>query len=131
MLRLGPTIGYCINIDDSKEGHPDARDREEVEQQRIRSKSRRTHGCGETTAESHRETCTRKRTFRRRLGGITMSEVKEGVRGKVIAGTHAGKSGVVKDLHTSKTGHSTITVVQSSGERFKTLAKNVAIQAGK
>ena len=40
--------------------------------------------------------------------------------------THTGKSGVVKDIHTSKTGHLTITVLQASGERFKTLANNVA-----
>jgi ribosomal protein S4E len=43
----------------------------------------------------------------------------------VIGGTHAGKSGTVRDIHTSKTGQITITVVQANGERFKTLAKNV------
>jgi ribosomal protein S4E len=43
----------------------------------------------------------------------------------VIAGTHKGKSGIVRDIHTSKTGAVTITVVQPDGERFKTLAKNV------
>lgn len=43
----------------------------------------------------------------------------------VIAGTHKGKSGVVQDKNTSKTGQLTITVVQDSGVRFKTLAKNV------
>ena len=48
----------------------------------------------------------------------------------VIAGTHKGKSGVVRDLNTSKTGHLTITVVQGGGERFKTLAKNVQTQPG-
>jgi len=41
---------------------------------------------------------------------------------------HAGKSGIVRDLHTSKTGHVTITVVQPGGERFKTLAKNVVLE---
>ncbi|MFL6758970.1 KOW motif-containing protein [Sphingomonas sp.] len=45
----------------------------------------------------------------------------------VIAGTHAGKSGVVEDRKTSKTGHVTITVRQGNGIRFKTLAKNVAV----
>lgn len=47
---------------------------------------------------------------------------------KVINGTHAGKSGIVRDIKTSKTGHVTITVVQANGERFKTLAKNVIIE---
>lgn len=42
-----------------------------------------------------------------------------------IKGTHAGKSGTVRDIHTSKTGAVTITVVQADGTRFKTLAKNV------
>lgn len=45
----------------------------------------------------------------------------------VIKGTHKGKSGFVKDLHTSKTGHITITVLQKDGIRFKTLAKNVEL----
>ncbi len=42
-------------------------------------------------------------------------------------GTHKGKSGIVRDLHTSKTGHVTITVEQKNGVRFKTLARNVAV----
>lgn len=46
---------------------------------------------------------------------------------KVIAGTHKGKSGLVHDINTSKTGHITITVVQQGGERFKTLGRNVEI----
>lgn len=46
----------------------------------------------------------------------------------VIGGTHKGKSGIVKDINTSKTGHVTITVVQKSGVRFKTLARNVEIK---
>lgn len=48
---------------------------------------------------------------------------------KVIGGVHDGKSGIVRDMNTSKTGHVTITVVQQNGERFKTLAKNVEIVA--
>ncbi len=48
----------------------------------------------------------------------------------VVGGTHAGKSGTVRDIQTSKTGHVTITVVQANGERFKTLARNVAVQTG-
>ena len=46
---------------------------------------------------------------------------------QVIDGTHTGKSGVVQDLNTSKTGHLTITVVQDNGVRFKTLGKNVKV----
>jgi ribosomal protein S4E len=53
------------------------------------------------------------------------TSLKEGAHCTVIGGTHKGKSGTVKDINTSKTGHVTITVVQKNGERFKTLAKNV------
>jgi ribosomal protein S4E len=53
------------------------------------------------------------------------SKLKNGAPCKVIGGVHAGKSGVLRDINTSKTGHVTVTVVQASGERFKTLAKNV------
>lgn len=45
----------------------------------------------------------------------------------VTGGTHRGKSGTVRDINTSKTGHITITVVQKNGERFKTLGKNVVV----
>jgi ribosomal protein S4E len=54
-------------------------------------------------------------------------KLRDGAQCKVIGGTHAGKSGIVRDINTSKTGHVTITVMQANGERFKTLAKNVAI----
>lgn len=53
------------------------------------------------------------------------SEVANGQRCTVIAGTHKGKSGTIADKNTSKTGAVTITVQQYDGERFKTLAKNV------
>lgn len=43
-------------------------------------------------------------------------------------GTHKGKSGIVQDMNTSKTGHITITVQQQNGDRFKTLGRNVEIQ---
>ena len=46
----------------------------------------------------------------------------------VVGGTHAGKSGKVTDINTSKTGHITITVVQKNGVRFKTLGKNVVVK---
>ena len=53
--------------------------------------------------------------------------LKAGASCAVTGGTHAGKSGTVRDVHTSKTGHVTITVVQQNGDRFKTLARNVVI----
>lgn len=53
--------------------------------------------------------------------------LKDGDQCTVTAGTHAGKSGTVRDINTSKTGHITITVVQKNGVRFKTLGKNVVI----
>ncbi len=58
---------------------------------------------------------------------LSSSALKDGVRCNVVGGVHAGKSGVVRDINTSKTGHVTITVVQPDGERFKTLAKNVVM----
>jgi ribosomal protein S4E len=56
------------------------------------------------------------------------SKLRDGAQCKVIGGTHEGKSGIVKDIKTGKTGYVSVTVVQSNGERFKTLAKNVVIQ---
>lgn len=52
-------------------------------------------------------------------------KLKDGASCKVIGGTHQGKSGIVRDIKTWKTGHVSITVVQANGARFKTLAKNV------
>lgn len=57
------------------------------------------------------------------------TKLKDGDQCDVIGGTHVGKSGTVRDIKTSKTGHVTITVVQKNGERFKTLAKNVKVKA--
>src|SRR5262245_22358471 len=54
--------------------------------------------------------------------------LRDGAQCKVIGGTHKGKHGTVRDIKTGKTGYISITVVQSNGERFKTLAKNVIIQ---
>ena len=54
-------------------------------------------------------------------------KLRDGALCKVIAGTHKGKSGTVRDINTSKTGHVTITVVPKNGPRFKTLAKNVQV----
>lgn len=55
-------------------------------------------------------------------------KLQDGAKCLVVGGTHAGKSGVVTDIKKSKTGAVTITVVQASGVRFKTLGKNVEIQ---
>lgn len=57
------------------------------------------------------------------------SLLKDGDTCTVTAGTHKGKSGIVRDINTSKTGAVTITVVQKSGVRFKTLAKNVTVES--
>ena len=51
--------------------------------------------------------------------------VRNGDACEVIAGTHKGRRGTVEDWKLSKTGHATITVRGASGERFKTLARNV------
>lgn len=53
--------------------------------------------------------------------------LKDGDKCKVIGGIHIGKSGLVRDINTSKTGHITITVEQMNGVRFKTLGKNVIV----
>ncbi len=58
---------------------------------------------------------------------MTTSNLKNGDFCNVIAGTHKGKSGFVQDNNMSKTGHITITVLQKSGVRFKTLGKNVEV----
>lgn len=55
------------------------------------------------------------------------AKLKDGAKCKVVGGTHAGKAGSVTDIKLSKTGYTTITVVQANGDRFKTLAKNVVI----
>ncbi len=55
-------------------------------------------------------------------------DLKSGDACIAIKGTHKGKTGMAADFNKSKTGHVTITVVQSDGERFKTLARNVKKQ---
>lgn len=57
------------------------------------------------------------------------AQLKDGDRCVVIAGTHKGKRGIARDLNISKTGHLTITVEQANGERFKTLGRNVQVEA--
>ena len=56
---------------------------------------------------------------------IDNGNVYDGMPCKVITGTHKGKTGIVQDINTSKTGYVTITVLQANGDRFKTLARNV------
>lgn len=56
---------------------------------------------------------------------MSTSNIQNGDYCLVIAGTHKGKSGIVQDLNTSKTGAITLTVAPKDGPRFKTLAKNV------
>ena len=60
----------------------------------------------------------------------TSKQLKDGDTCRVVGGIHSGKSGTVRDIHTSKTGHITITVEQKNGVRFKTLGKNVVVDAG-
>lgn len=57
----------------------------------------------------------------------TEQNLKDGDNCQVISGTHKGKTGIVRDINTSKTGHITITVVQENGVRFKTLGRNVTV----
>lgn len=59
---------------------------------------------------------------------IQPKQPKDGDFCEVVRGTHAGKSGTVRDIKTTKTGHITITVVQKDGGRFKTLARNVLVK---
>ena len=58
-------------------------------------------------------------------GEAGVDHIVDGLACRVIKGTHAGRSGIVEDRKLSKTGHVTVTIRQSDGERFKTLARNV------
>lgn len=60
---------------------------------------------------------------------MSKTQIENGERCVVIDGTHQGKSGIVQDRKTSKTGHVTITVEQYNGIRLKTLAKNVTLES--
>jgi ribosomal protein S4E len=65
------------------------------------------------------------------MGSTSSPQLKDGDRCEVVGGTHAGKSGTVRDVNTSKTGHVTITVERRDGQRFKTLATNVVVKTGR
>ena len=58
---------------------------------------------------------------------VAPAGLKDGVRCRVVEGVHKGKSGVVSDIKTSKTGHLTLTVTKADGDRLKTLARNIEI----
>ncbi|GAA4856390.1 KOW motif-containing protein [Luteimonas vadosa] len=64
------------------------------------------------------------------MKGTSTTAVQDGDRCEVVAGTHKGKSGTIRDINTSKSGNVTITVVQDDGQRFKTLARNVVVRRG-
>ncbi len=68
-------------------------------------------------------------THRHAEGELATKEktsLRDGDQCVVVGGTHKGKSGIVRDIGWSKAGHVTITVVQSSGVRLKTLGRNVS-----
>ena len=54
-----------------------------------------------------------------RGGSNPSSAIVNGDRCIVRAGKHAGKSGIVRDGHTSATGHVTITVEESDGTQIQ------------
>lgn len=58
-------------------------------------------------------------------------KLTDGVRCKVIGGTHQSKHGIVRDIKTGKTGHVSITVVRPDGVKLKPLDRNVAIIGSK
>mgnify|MGYP001571950314 CR=1 FL=1 len=62
------------------------------------------------------------------MKSVSSKKLKDGAKCNVVAGTHACKFGIVKDINTSKTDAVTITMLQANGERFKTLAKNVEVK---
>ena len=53
------------------------------------------------------------------------SWIENGATCEVMKGTHQGKTGAIADINWSKTGHITVTVIQSTGIKFKTLARNL------
>ncbi|MEK6986244.1 MAG: RNA-binding protein [Candidatus Thermoplasmatota archaeon] len=58
----------------------------------------------------------------------TPTGLRDGAACEVVDGTHKGKSGTISDLKIGATYKQvSITVTTKSGERFKTLAKNVRI----
>jgi ribosomal protein S4E len=62
------------------------------------------------------------------MASNTSEKLNDGDQCKVVGGVHSGKSGTIRDINTSKTGHITITVEQKNGVRFKTLGKNVVVE---
>ncbi len=62
------------------------------------------------------------------MNPTSKSQVKDGDFCEVVNGRHAGKSGTISDINTSKSGHVSISVEQKDGVRFKTLAKDVVVK---
>ncbi len=60
---------------------------------------------------------------------IKIPDIKNGDTCTVLDGRHKDKSGIVEDFNIAKSGHATITVRQTDGARFKTLAKSVRSEA--
>lgn len=58
---------------------------------------------------------------------MTSTNLKDGNYCKVILGTYTGKSGIVQDINTSKTGHIIITVLLKDGVRFRTIGKSLLV----
>ena len=58
-------------------------------------------------------------------------ELRDGDKCDVIGGTHKGKSGILRDVNTSKGGNVTVSVVHENGVRFKTLGRNVSVRLNK
>ena len=58
------------------------------------------------------------------MEAVSQTDLRDGDKCDVVGGAHTGKSGTVRDINVSKTGHVTITVVQKNGVCFKTRAKN-------
>lgn len=53
--------------------------------------------------------------------------LKNGDQCTVVGGTHKGKSGIVQDLNTSKTGHITIKVLQKTECDLKHLVRMLSL----
>ena len=65
------------------------------------------------------DTRTLAKEVRMKGGSNPSANVVNGDHCMVVSGTHAGKSGIVRDRKTSATGHVTITVEQADGGRLK------------
>jgi ribosomal protein L24 len=53
----------------------------------------------------------------------TVEHLKDGDQCKAVAGNHKGKTGTVKDINLSKTGHIILLLCKQMGQNLKHLAK--------